>query len=152
MQQNLAETVASPSRQLDQPARKSGRILPGSVIGGELGTFSVDFTLWSVDRTASISLNGLVDIGAAYTMVPAAILEELGVAREWESAFELADGSRRSYSVGLAPMELAGQTARVHTIFGPEDAEPLIGALALEVFALAVDAKHHRLIPAQLTL
>lgn len=152
MQQNLAETVASPSHQPVQPARKPGRILPGSVIGGELGTFSVDFTLWSADRTVSRSLNGLVDTGASYTMVPAAILEELGVAREWESAFELADGSRRSYSVGLAPMELAGQTARVHTIFGPDDAEPLIGALALEVFALAVDARQRRLIPAQLTL
>ena len=129
-----------------------GLILPGTTVGGEVGTFSADFILWNADQTVSRTLNGLVDTGASYTMVPASILEELGIAREETHTFQLADGSRRSYDLGFARMELAGKRGRVHLIFGPENTRILIGALALEVFALAADAKYGRLIPAVLTL
>lgn len=129
-----------------------GIILPGTTVGGEVGTFSADFVLWNADQTASRSLNGLVDTGASYTMIPASILEDLGIAREETRTFELADGSRRRYDLGFPRMELAGKRGRVHVIFGPENTRILIGALALEVFALAADAKYRRLIPAVLTL
>ena len=129
-----------------------GLILPGTTVGGEVGTFSADFILWNADQTASRSLNGLVDTGASYTMVPASILEELGIEREDTETFNLADGSRRDYDLGFARMELDSKRRRVAVIFGPENAGVLLGALALEMFALAADAKYRRLIPAVLTL
>ena len=129
-----------------------GLILPGTTVGGEVGTFSADFILWNADQTASRTLNGLVDTGASYTMVPASILEELGIEREDTETFNLADGSRRDYDLGFTRMELAGKRRRVAVIFGPENAGVLLGALALEMFALAADAKYRRLIPAVLTL
>jgi hypothetical protein len=55
-------------------------------------------------------------------------------------------------SLGLVTMELEGQTDDVHVAFGLDDSTILLGALALEVFALAADAKYRRLIPAELTL
>lgn len=129
-----------------------GIILPGTTIGGDVGTFSADFVLWNADQTAARSLNGLVDTGASYTMIPAAILEDLGITRKRTTTFDLADGSRRSYALGYAEMELAGQRDLVHIIFGPENTRILIGAFTLEVFGLAADAKYRRLIPAVLTL
>ena len=127
-------------------------ILPGTTIGGEVGTFYVDFTLWNNDGTRSHTLNGLVDTGAFYPQVPALILEGLGVEREYSEVFRLADGSRRELSVGLVKIELEGQTRSVYTIFGPAGSSVLLGALALETFALAVDAKRQRFVKADLPL
>ena len=144
---HLAEKLAR-----RQAEWEHGIILPGTTIGGDVGTFSADFVLWNADQTAARSLNGLVDTGASYTMIPASILEDLGIARKQTNTFQLADGSRRNYSLGFAEMELEGQRGWVHVIFGPEDNRILLGAFTLEVFGLAADAKYRRLIPAVLTL
>ncbi len=127
-------------------------ILPGTTVGGEVDTFSVDFVIWNRDRTESRQLRGLVDTGASYTLIPESILDELGIERRRTGAFKLADGSRREMSLGLVTMELEGQIDDVHVAFGLDDSTILVGALALEVFALAADAKYRRLIPAELTL
>ncbi len=127
-------------------------ILPGTTIGGEVGTFSVDFVIWNRDRTQSRALNGVVDTGASHTLVPAHILEEMGVERVRSRVFSLADGSRRELSMGWVDMELEGQTDQVSIVFGPDSEKILLGAMALETFALAADAKYRRLIPAELTL
>ncbi len=70
-------------------------VLPATVIGGELGTFYVDFVLWNREMTQSRTLTALVDTGASYVQAPASILEELGIARERSARFTLADGTRR---------------------------------------------------------
>ena len=127
-------------------------IMPGTTIGGEVGTFYVDFTLWNNDRTRSHTLNGLVDTGAFYPQVPAFILEDLGIEPEYSEPFKLADGSRLELPVGYVAMELEGETRLVHTIFGPPGSSVLLGAFALEAFALAVDAKRQRFIKADLPL
>ncbi len=127
-------------------------ILPGTTVGGEVDTFSVDFVIWNRDRTESRQLRGLVDTRASYTLIPESILDELGIERRRTGAFKLADGSRREMSLGLVTMELEGQIDDVHVAFGLDDSTILVGALALEVFALAADAKYRRLIPAELTL
>ena len=127
-------------------------ILPGTTVGGEVGTFSVDFTIWNQDRTESRTLRGLVDTGASYTVVPESILDELGIERRRIRTFKLADGSRREMSLGMVTMELEGQIDDVHVAFGVDESTILVGALALEVFALAADATYQRLIPAELTL
>ena len=126
--------------------------LPGTTVGGAVGTFYADFTLWSQDHTRSLTLNGLVDTGAAYTRVPAAILEELGIARFETRTFSLADGSRREMSIGLVDLELDGRIRTVYVLFGAEKGQALLGSMALSAFALAADAKNRRLIPGELTL
>ncbi len=127
-------------------------ILPGSTMGGEVGTFYVDFVLWNQERSASRSVNALVDTGASMTQVPASILEELGVEREYSERFLLADGSRRELSVGEARIELLGKFRIVSVVFGLEGSSVLLGALALETLALAADVRNQRLIQADLTL
>ena len=134
--------------------RKVGEpmVLPGTVVGGNLGIFYTDFTLWNPEMTDSRTLSALVDTGASYVQVPAPILDELGIRRVRSRTFTLADGSKRELSMGLAPIELEDDTAEVYVIFGDEGRSILLGAFALEVFALAVDAKNRRFIPADLPL
>ena len=136
----------------EQGAPEEWIILPGTTVGGEVGTFYVDFVIWNQDKTRSRTLNGLVDTGASHTLVPASILEELGIERLRSRVFSLADGSRRELFVGWVEMELEGQTDHVSVVFGPDSGKILLGAMALETFALAADAQNRRLIPAELTL
>ena len=128
-------------------------ILPGTTVGGEVGTFYADFTLWNPGRTQSRSLSGLVDTGASYSMIPAAILDDLDIGRVQTLTFRLANGSTRDLDMGWSDMELGGLEARpVYVVFGTDSDRVLLGAMALEAFALAADAKNRRLIPAELTL
>ena len=135
-----------------EPAGAQNPVLPGTTVGGPVGTFYADFTLLSRDRSRSRTLNGLVDTGASYTMVPASILEDLGLEPFATETFTLADGSRREYSLGWVEMGLDGRIRPVDIIFGDEGVKVLLGAMALEAFALAADAKNGRLIPGELTL
>ena len=134
------ESATSPA----QPVVTDELINPGSTIGGAVGTFYVDFTLWNPGRTRSRVLNALVDTGAS-------ILAELGIEPEQTKRFQLANGDTQDFPVGSARMELDGQQENVHIVFGPEN-RLLLGSMALGAFALAVDAKNHRLIPADLRL
>ena len=117
-----------------------------------MGSFYNDFTVWNRDRTQSRTLNGLVDTGASYTLIPAEILDEIGIERVQTRVFSLADGSKRELPLGWVEMELEGETGYVHVVFGPANGKVLLGAMALETFALATDAKYRCLIPAELTL
>ena len=127
-------------------------ILPGHTYGGEVGTFSVDFIISNPATDQSRALNGMVDTGAAYSVVPGAILAEMGVEAGYTEPFVLADGSEVELAVGWVAMELDGKRRPVHVVFGPDDETILVGAMSLEAFALAADARNGRLIPGRLTL
>ena len=127
-------------------------ILPGSTVGGGGETFYVDFILWNWERAVSRSVSALVDTGASMTQVPTSVLEELGVDRQYSERFLLADGSRTELSVGEVRMELVGKLRTINVVFGAEGSSVLLGALALETFALVADARNQRPIPADLTL
>ena len=83
-------------------------ILPGTTIGGEVGTFSVDFVIRNRNGSQARALNGVVDTGASYTVIPAQILDELGIEREKTLLFSFADGSKQELPIALAEMELQG--------------------------------------------
>ena len=86
-------------------------------------------------------------------MIPASILDELGIERVETLTFRLAGGSTRQFDIGWADMVLEGRPVRpAHVVFGTDSSRVLPGAMALEAFALAADAKNRRLIPAKLTL
>ena len=133
------------------PSSPQPFILPGTTIGGDVGTFRVDFTLRNPSSGQSRALNGLVDTGASYTVIPAAVLAELGIAPLRSVRVRYADGSFADLDLGEAQMELEGMTSTVQVLFGSSGDTFLLGAMALEAFALAADATNRRLIPAQVT-
>ena len=136
---------------IPQAAPPQPFILPGTTIGGDVGTFRVDFTLRNPSSSQSRALNGLVDTGASYTVLPAAVLAELGIAPLRSVRVRYADGSFADLDLGEAQMELEGMTSTVQVLFGNSRDTFLLGAMALAAFALAADATNRRLIPAPVT-
>ena len=124
-------------------------VLPGTTIGGEVGTFYVDFVVWNLGMDRSQSLNGLVDTGSTFPQAPASLLEGLGIERTDTMRFRLADGSRTELSLGQVMLELRGEVRPINIVFGPEGGSVLLGALALESFGLAADVSNQQLVPAE---
>ena len=92
--------------------------------GGEGDAYAADF---------------LVDTGATDSMAPATALRQIGVEPVGRKAYEHADGSRHEYAFGLGRIELMGEVTAGRVLFGPDDAEPLLGVTALESIGITID-------------
>jgi clan AA aspartic protease len=92
----------------------------------------------------------LVDTGATDSMAPAPELEKAGFRPIGTMAYELADGTIREYPFGLAAIEFMGEVTAGRIIFGPQEAEPVLGVTALESVGILVDpaSKTLRRLPA----
>lgn len=87
----------------------------------------------------------LVDTGAIDSMAPAAELVKAGIRPIGRTAYELADGSVHEYSFGLAQIEFMGEITAGRVIFGPDTAEPILGATALESVGITIDPANRTL-------
>ncbi|MDP2935372.1 MAG: Retroviral aspartyl protease, partial [Dehalococcoidia bacterium] len=58
-----------------------------------------------------------------------------------------ADGREASYPIAQVRVRLDGRERFTICVFGEEGTEPLLGAVTLEEFGLAVDPLNKRLIP-----
>lgn len=112
-----------------------------------MGNFRVPLHVGTIGGGPFRHVEALVDTGATYTWIPREILDELGVQPEEDWPFVLADGRETTYPIATVRV-LIGQRVR-HTIavFGEPESEPLLGAVTLEEFGLAVDPVHRRLMP-----
>src|SRR5262245_60880539 len=81
----------------------------------------------------------LVDTGATDTLAPATELRNAGIAPIGKMAYELANGSVVEYELGLAQIEFMGEVTSGRVIFGPDEAQPLLGVTALESVGIHVD-------------
>ena len=89
------------------------------------------------DDTRSIEF--LIDSGAIYSVVPAAILDELGVQPLKTQDFRLADGSKISRRKGVALFRYKDLVGGADVIFGEPGDSSLLGAFTLEALGLALD-------------
>ena len=99
-------------------------------LGSRNGTFEADF---------------LVDTGATDSLAPAAKLRQIGVTPAGTTVYELADGSIHEYEFGLVQIEFMGEVTAGRVIFGPDDAEPLLGVTALQSVGITVDPANRTL-------
>ena len=81
----------------------------------------------------------LVDTGAMDCLAPASLLEKAGVQREGTDLYELANGETVEFPFGYARMTFIGTEIITKIIFGPENAEPILGVMALEHAGITVD-------------
>jgi clan AA aspartic protease len=87
----------------------------------------------------------LADTGATDSLAPARELHRIGIAPVGRMAYEHADGSLHESDFGLARIEFMGEVTAGRVIFGPDDAEPLLGVTALESVGITVDATNRTL-------
>jgi len=88
----------------------------------------------------------LVDTGVVDCLVPASKLKKAGVKPEGRSVYELADGTPVEYEFGFARVSFMGAETVAQIIFGPEDAEPILGVVALENTGIGIDPRTKRLL------
>src|SRR5205814_10135732 len=90
---------------------------------------------------ASYDANFLVDTGATDSMAPASELRHVGIKPVGKLSYELADGRLVEYEFGLAQIEFLGDITAGRVIFGPDDAEPLLGVTQLESAGIVIDPR-----------
>ena len=105
-----------------------------------------------VDRDRREELALLIDSGAVYSVVPATVLQRLGITPEREEEFLLVDGTPLARRVGIAGFEYGGRRAYSNVIFGEVDDQALLGIVTLEELGLMLDPIRRRLLPLHLRL
>ena len=80
----------------------------------------------------------LVDTGATLSVLPASLLERLGIPRIDSERFRGFGGVVRR-DVGTARMSYGGITRDVTAIFGDEDDPPIMGVTAMETMGFKAD-------------
>lgn len=100
-----------------------------------------------VNRALSVEIEMIVDSGATYTQVPASILTKLNIDRKFKRNLKIATGEIIEREAGEIQITVKGETLTTLVIFGDEASEPLLGAVTLEQFGLAVDPINKTLIP-----
>jgi len=98
------------------------------------------------------TLEFLIDSGAIYSVVPAPILDELGIKPIAEQQFRLADGSKITRKKGVALFKYGEAIGGADVIFGEEGDSQLLGAFTLEALGLALDPFKRELRPLPMIL
>ena len=112
-----------------------------------VGTFQVVIEIGNPAGERYERVEVLVDTGASYTMVPAPLLERLGVAPHVRAPFLLADGRQVERDIGRTWVRVDGRAELTLIVFGDPGTQPLLGAYTLEGLRLAADPVGRRLIP-----
>lgn len=95
----------------------------------------------------TVAVEFLVDSGAIYSVVPAPILENLGVKPLTEEEFRLANGEIIKRKKGIALFKYQGKIGGADVIFGEKDDSQLLGAFTLEALGLSLDPLKRELRP-----
>ena len=88
---------------------------------------------------ATESLEFLVDSGAVYSVVPAPVLERLGIKPLTEQTFRLADGTKIVRKKGVAIFKYRDRIGGADVIFGEPGDSMLLGAFTLEALGLSLN-------------
>lgn len=72
-------------------------------------------------------VEALVDTGATFTVVPASILQRLGVGRKEKVRFRLADGSAIERDIGETQARVDGRVVATVVVLGEDEAPALLG-------------------------
>ena len=97
-------------------------------------------------------LEFLIDSGAIYSVVPAVMLESLGITRLAEEEFRLAYGETILRKKGIALVKYGKKIGGADVIFGEPGDSVLLGALTLEALGLALDPLKRELRPLPMIL
>ncbi len=105
-----------------------------------MGLTHVTVTLRAMNGAkAKYEADFLVDTGTTDSLAPAAALRKAGIKPLQKMTYELADGSLKEYLFGITSIEFMGEVTAGRIIFGPDDAEPILGVTALESVGILVD-------------
>ena len=101
---------------------------------------------------SSEAVTFLVDSGAIHSVVPAAVLDRLGIEPLHTQDFRLADGRKVTRRKGVAVFRYGERVGGADVIFGEPGDSNLMGATTLESLGLALDPLRRELHPLPMVL
>lgn len=105
-----------------------------------------------IDRTRVEETEMLADSGALYSVLPAELLDRIGVVPTHTEEFELADGRIIERRVGVAHVTVRNRQAAANVIFGEAGDSTLLGVVTLEELGFVIDPANGDLKPIQFRL
>jgi len=118
-----------------------------------MGITTISATITSLENPKNkVSGKFMVDTGAAYTVLPQALVDKLHLKPVKTQEFTLADGTTVARRLGHAMVEIDGDRAPSIVVLGERDDSPLIGVVTLENMGLMVDPFKRKLRPMRLML
>ncbi|HKP83793.1 MAG TPA: retroviral-like aspartic protease family protein [Pyrinomonadaceae bacterium] len=111
----------------------------------KMGLTRVAVELRKPGSKEALSQTLLVDTGATDSMISTSVLRRLGILPIDKRTYELATGELQDFEVGYAEMSFMDDTIQTRVIFGPDNTEPILGAIALELAGLMVDPSNEAL-------
>lgn len=97
-------------------------------------------------------LKFLVDSGAFYSVVPASVLQRLGIKPGKTKTFILADGTEVKRALGAALFRVNGEEGPSPVIFGEKGDSVLLGSVSLEAMGFFLDPLKRELRPLPMLL
>ena len=107
---------------------------------GSMGFVNLQVRIANIaERTRFADLEMLADSGALYSVVPAELLDRLGIVPTHTEQFELADGRVIARRIGAAHFTVKDRHGVANVIFGEPADSTLLGVVALEQLGLVID-------------
>lgn len=117
-----------------------------------MGPVYVEGTVRAAARRRSRRVRFLVDSGAIYSVLRQLDWRALGLRRERELEFVLADGSSLTRGISECVFELDGRRATSPVVLGETGDEALLGAVTLETLGLMLNPLSRTLEPKRMVL
>ena len=118
-----------------------------------MGITNIEATVSRPDKTgATVRVTLMVDSGAIYSVLPAAVWRPLGLVGDREVDFSLADGTIMTREVSECRFDIEDRGATSPVVLGRDDEGPLLGAVTLETLGLVLNPLTRRLMPIRLIL
>jgi len=116
-----------------------------------MGLTHVPVTIRNLITRDSFTIKFLIDTGSTESMVPASELRKIGIEPGISRTYELANGQLEAFDIAAAEISFLDETVYGEVLFGPDNAEPLLGALVLQAAGIVVDPRNEsiRKLPAK---
>lgn len=110
-----------------------------------MGLTHVAVTVRNSGSEDSYTANFLVDTGAIDSLAPGSELRRMGIKPAGKRVYELANSELVEYEFAWAEFSLLDDVISSRIIFGPDDAEPILGVIAMEAVGIVVDPTTQKL-------
>jgi clan AA aspartic protease len=107
-----------------------------------MGLTHVPVTVRNLITRDAFTLKFLIDTGATESMVPSSELRKIGIEPGTRRSYELANGQLEDFDIAFAEISFLDETIFGEVLFGPDNAEPLLGVLALQAAGILVDPRN----------
>jgi len=118
-----------------------------------MGVFSVKARVWNpVEPSRRVNVKLLVDTKATYTVLPAKLLESLGIRVLGAVKLRLADGRVAARPLGEIGIEVEGFRASATPVVFGDEGVYLLGAVTMKQLGLAPDPVEKKFKPTEALL